>query len=397
MADHLAEPPPGLPRQRQWVIRAQEIVLATGVIERLVPFAGNDRPGVMLLSAAATYATRFGVACGTRAVIVLDSDEALPTVETARQAGISIAAVLDLRRNERILTAIGAPVRAATIERGGRRERIACDLVLVSGGFTPQTQLLRMAPQDGRVRLAGRAAMPVTPPRVDPTLPGKAFVDLQHDVTVADIRLAHREGYAHVEHMKRYTTHGMATDQGKIGGLAGSAVLAALRGEPVEAVGLPTARPFAAPVAWGALAGAEVGARFRPERRLPLHDWHAANGAAFAKIGLWLRPLVYSAEPGWAPVLAEARAVRGSVGLSDVTSLGKIDVQGHDALEFLDHLYANALASLKVGRARYGADAARGRHRLRRRHDRAAWRAPFRAVDDDGQCGGGAGAPRIPS
>jgi methylglutamate dehydrogenase subunit C len=185
---------------------------------------------------------------------------------------------------------------------------------------------------------------------------GKAFVDLQHDVTTADIRLAHQEGYSHVEHMKRYTTHGMGTDQGGIGGLVGSAVLASARGVSVAEVGLPTFRPYAGGASWGALAGPGTGLHFKPERRLPLHDWHAANGAVFVRIGLWMRPLVYSppGDTSWGPVLEEARAVRCAVGITDVSSLGKIDVQGPDAAVFLDRIYANTFSTLPVGRARYG-------------------------------------------
>jgi sarcosine oxidase subunit alpha len=147
---------------------------------------------------------------------------------------------------------------------------------------------------------------------------GKSFVDLQNDVTAEDVRLAHREGYEHVEHMKRFTTHGMATDQGRIGGLLGSAVLAQARGEPVSQVGQANPRPFAQPTPFAALAGGEVREHFKPKRRLPLHDWHEAAGATFVNAGLWLRPLVYSKQAGWEPVLREARARRTSVGSTDV-------------------------------------------------------------------------------
>jgi glycine cleavage system aminomethyltransferase T len=205
---------------------------------------------------------------------------------------------------------------------------------------------------------------PSIPPRRDgPILPvwevhgkDKAFVDLQHDVTTEDIRLAHREGYSAVEHAKRYTTHGMGTDQGKTGGLVGSAVLAEARGDPIATVGLSKPRPFVTPVSWGALAGMDVGPHFKPERRLPLHDWHKAHGAVFVRIGLWMRPLVYSpsGDTSWSPVLEEARAVRRSVGITDASSLGKIDVQGRDAAVFLDRIYANTFSTLPVGKARYG-------------------------------------------
>src|SRR6185437_13142796 len=134
---------------------------------------------------------------------------------------------------------------------------------------------------------------------------GKAFVDLQNDVTAADVRLACREGYEHLEHMKRYTTHGMATDQGRSGGLVGAAVLARARGVALSAVGMLRPRPYAQP-------------------------------------------------GGWEPVLEEARAVRNGVGLTDVSTLGKIDVQGPDAARFLDFIYANTFSTLAVGRTRYG-------------------------------------------
>jgi sarcosine oxidase subunit alpha len=183
---------------------------------------------------------------------------------------------------------------------------------------------------------------------------GKAFVDLQHDVTAADVRLAVREGYVHVEHMKRFTTHGMATDQGRSGGLVGSAVLAQARGVPLSDVGVTRPRPYAQPVPFAALAGGEVREHYKPKRRLPLHDWHESAGATFVNTGLWLRPLVYSRQPGWEPVLREARAVRASVGITDASTLGKIDVQGPGAAQLLDYLYANRISTLPIGRARYG-------------------------------------------
>jgi sarcosine oxidase subunit alpha len=165
-----------------------------------------------------------------------------------------------------------------------------------------------------------------------------------------------REGYSHVEHAKRYTTHGMGTEQGKTGGLVGSAVLAEARGEPIEKVGVPTFRPYVTPVTIGAIAGREVGQHFKPKRRTALHDWHTRAGGVFLETGLWLRPLYYTqrSETGWEPILREARAVRSSVGICDVSTLGKIDIQGPDAATFLDRLYINTFSSLPVGRARYG-------------------------------------------
>ncbi len=164
---------------------------------------------------------------------------------------------------------------------------------------------------------------------------GKTFVDFQNDVTVADVALAHREGYRSVEHLKRYTTLGMGTDQGKTGNVAGLALMAGLRDQPIEAVGTTTFRPPYVPVTLGALAGREVGSHFRPLRRTPMHDWHVAAGAEFIDAGLWRRPRYYprAGEDLLAATLREARAVREGVGLVDVSPLGKIDVQGPDAAD----------------------------------------------------------------
>src|SRR4029077_20602040 len=164
-------------------------------------------------------------------------------------------------------------------------------------------------------RAADALAAPELPPDPEVTAPvalwevrarGKAFIDLQNDVTGDDVRLASQEGYQHLEHMKRYTTFGMATDQGRIGGLVGCAILAEARGVPVAEVGALRARPFAQAVPFAALAGAEVRAHYRPRRRVPLHEWHESAGATFVSTGLWLRPLVYSREPGGPAVLDEA-------------------------------------------------------------------------------------------
>ena len=154
--------------------------------------------------------------------------------------------------------------------------------------------------------------------------------------------------------MKRFTTHGMGSDQGRIGGLVGSAILAQARGLTLAEVGVPKPRPYVQPVAFAALAGGEVREHYKPKRRLPLHDWHEASGALFVPTGLWLRPLVYARTGGWDAVLAQARAVRTGVGITVVSSLGKIDIQGADAARFLDFIYANTFSTLPVGRARYG-------------------------------------------
>ncbi|TIT94412.1 MAG: sarcosine oxidase subunit alpha family protein, partial [Mesorhizobium sp.] len=185
---------------------------------------------------------------------------------------------------------------------------------------------------------------------------GKAFVDFQMDVTAKDIELAHREGYESVEHLKRYTTLGMGTDQGKTSNFAALSAMAALRQATVAQTGTTTFRPPYAPVAIGALAGRAVGHHFKPFRRTPMHDWHLDNAATMYSAGLWYRPMIYglAGETVEQAYVREAKATRESAGIVDVSTLGKIAVQGPDAAEFLDRVYTNMFSTLAVGKARYG-------------------------------------------
>ncbi len=432
VADHVPEPPPHLARQRYWTIRAKEVVLAAGAQERSIAFPGNDRPGVMLASAAEIYARRYGVAAGRRAVMFTNNDHAYYAAFALKQAGIEVAEIVDVRaetakaiaaHHHCIALSLGceiAVVRGAksvtgvTVRKrgGGPAHTIDADLVCISGGHDPNVALashtraplrwsaelaaflpgepvqaersagaarglygIAAAARDGAragaeaAEAAGfkSAAGFALPPEEDAhhtpieafwevRSGGKSFVDMQNDVTSADIRLAAREGYVHVEHAKRYTTHGMATDQGKTGGIVGVGVLAAVRGESIEKVGLPTYRPYVTPVTWGAIAGREVGKHLVPTRRTALHHWHARHGGVLQETGLWMRTYYYTptGETGWEPILREARAVRRAVGICDVSTLGKIDVQGPDAATFLDRLYTNTFSTLPVGKARYG-------------------------------------------
>jgi sarcosine oxidase subunit alpha len=186
--------------------------------------------------------------------------------------------------------------------------------------------------------------------------PGKAFVDFQNDVTLKDVMVAHQEGYQSVEHLKRYTTLGMGTDQGKTSSINALTVEAHLRGVEPSAISTTTFRPPYTPVAFGALAGRSVGKHFRPTRRSPLHHWHAAHGAAFIEAGPWLRAWWYR----WAgpnverAYIEEMRLVRRAVALSDASTLGKIDVQGPDATDLLNRIYVNEFSTLAVGKTRYG-------------------------------------------
>jgi methylglutamate dehydrogenase subunit C len=184
----------------------------------------------------------------------------------------------------------------------------------------------------------------------------KAFVDFQSDVTVDDVALAHREGFESVEHLKRYTTLGMGTDQGKTSNLNALALMAAQRGLPVAEVGTTTFRPPYSAVTIGVLAGRSVGAHLAPLRRTPMHEWHLEQGAAMIEAGHWRRPLWYrtNGDDLVTAYRAEMEFVREQVGIADVSTLGKIDVQGPDAAEFLNRVYVNGFAKLPIGKARYG-------------------------------------------
>ena len=444
-ADHLAAPPAHCARQRVWWIRAKEVVLATGAIERPLPFEDNDLPGVMLASAARTYAFQYGVRPGDRAVLFTNNDSAYETIEPLLDAGTDIVAVVDARDDgpgddarsvvERfdlelvsgsvLMRAIGrtgvAGVEIRSLSPDGMSvgddyRRIPCDFVCVSGGWNPTVHLFSQS--QGRLRFdadlaafvpgesvqrersAGAArglpglaecladgvaagadaargagfeagsepdcpaveewhdAAPVRPLWAVPLQPwrhGKRFVDFQNDVTVADIELAVREGYTSVEHLKRYTTLGMGTDQGRTSNVNGLAVLAATLGAEIPAVGTTTFRPPYSPVALGAIAGREVGAEQAPIRRTPMHDWHAANGATFVTVGPWMRAQYYRrrGESTMDAINREAFHVRRAVGMVDVSTLGKIEVRGRDAGEFLHRVYINRIRNLRVGRVRY--------------------------------------------
>ena len=184
----------------------------------------------------------------------------------------------------------------------------------------------------------------------------KSFVDYQHDVTADDVRLAHREGFISVEHLKRYTTLGMANDQGKMGNIIGLSLMADLLNKEIPEVGTTVFRPPYTPVPVGALSGRNVGKHFRPLRVTPMHQWNIDHGAKMIEVGLYQRPWYYPKknETLSDSYIREATVVRKTVGICDVTSLGKISVQGPDATEFLNRIYSNAFAKLQVGKARYG-------------------------------------------
>ena len=447
ITDHLADKPEHLPRHRLWKLRAKQVVLATGAIERPLVFSDNDRPGTMLAGACQTYVNRYAVKPGSKAVVFTNNDSAYGAARDLAAAGVEIAAVVDLRASpdgpatERA-EAAGLPVLAGHAiigTSGGKRvsqvriaridadgagiegaaETLDCDLLAVSGGWSPTVHLFSQS--RGKIRfdaglgcfLPGAAAQPThlagacngafglasclatgfeagaraakdagfavdhRPRRVpeasdDGFLParwtwlvpsnkplgqgGKHFVDLQNDVTAADLKLALREGYRSVEHVKRYTTTGMGTDQGKTGNVNAIGIIAETQGRPIPEVGVTTFRPPYTAVTFGFFAGRDVDDLLDATRRTPIHAWHARNGAAFEDVGQWKRPWYYpqGKETLHEAVNREAKAVRASLGVLDATTLGKIDIQGKDTAEFLNRIYTNAWSKLEIGKCRYG-------------------------------------------
>ncbi len=373
--------------QRLWHVRAGQVILATGSIERPMAFAHNDRPGVMLSQAVRTYVQRFGVLPGKRVVIATNNDDAYLTAHALRHAGAEIVAILDARPAP-AGSGSGFTVHnnAAPLATTGARHRLMsvsakvddsikswnADLLAVSGGFTPVVHLHMQAGgtlawneaaqafvsalSRQNVTTIGGAANPGSVFTVTPTAnPKKSFIDFQNDVTLADVDLAWAEGYRSVEHLKRYTTLGMATDQGKLSNMAALGRLAEKQGVAIPEAGLTTFRPPYTPVTMGLLAGAGAKDGGAPVRRLALHDVHVAKKPIWQPLGHWFRPRAYptGGETLAQAALREARAVRTNVGMTDVSTLAKFEVSGPDAAALLEIICATSVNKLAVGRGRY--------------------------------------------
>ncbi|WP_116813319.1 sarcosine oxidase subunit alpha family protein [Steroidobacter cummioxidans] len=433
---------PAGPVQRFWILRAREVVLATGAIEQPLMFAHNDRPGIMLAGAMRAYLNRYGVAAGRRAAIATNNDDAYRTAFDLHDAGVAIAAIVDVRhsasasmeedaqrrgikvlRSSMVIDTRGTKrLRAVAVDEvsgdgrslGERRVWIPCDALAVSSGWNPTIHLYSQAggkvrydsslaclvPETcrQRVRIVGAAnaefAVPaamasgaragreaaaalrdnssglpgamrdyrshthgICPIRRAPQIGGaRQWVDLLHDVTTADIELAARENFVAVEHLKRYTTNGMAVDQGKTSNLNALAVLSELTGRAIDTLGTTTYRPQFMPVTFGAIGGDTTGDLYAPARHMPAHRWHVAHGAQLDDYGGWKRPACYprSGESREAAINREVRAVRSALGLFEGSPLGKIEVRGRDAARFLHRIYVNNVTSLQPGKVRYG-------------------------------------------
>ncbi|MFM6848836.1 MAG: FAD-dependent oxidoreductase [Terrabacter sp.] len=467
----------GLPRQRIWHVNASQVVLATGAFERPIVFADNDVPGVMLASAVTTYVRRYAAVPGHAAVVVTTNDSGYAAAHALSEAGASVqvvdardegaspsvasaaeAAGLAVRTGCAVVGIDGeAGVEAAWVARidaegalVGDAERVACDLVAVSGGWTPNVSLhsqrqgalhwdddlagfvptsavrnqhlagavrgtywtdgcraegtaagaaaalaagFEAESLDGTSRSAVEAVSEERAARAGRTrqlwvVEGREggyathFVDLQRDNTAADVLRATGAGMRSVEHVKRYTSISTGVDQGRIGAvntiglltrvLSGEDTRAIPPGQPGQdegagsaaaasrptpgAIGNTTFRAPFTPVAFAALAGRSRGDLFDAARTTSIHPWHEAHGALFEDVGQWKRPWYYP-RPGEdmdAAVARECRAAREGVAFMDATTLGKIEIRGADAGEFLNRVYTNAFKKLAVGKARYG-------------------------------------------
>jgi len=356
---------------RQLRIRPGRIVLAAGAIERPLVFPDNDRPGIMSAEAALAYLRRHGVLVGERIVLAANNSRALAVAGPLREAGADVA-IADLRDGASIDAVHGAKgVEAVTVS--GRR--IEADCLLVSGGFTPTVHLFCQA--RGRLRyddavcafvpgdpveglsVTGAAAgdfgdYAISPAWPKPDARGRHWIDFQNDVTLKDVALAARENFRPVEHLKRYTTLGMATDQGKTSNMNGLAAMAALTGRGIAETGATTYRPPFVPVPLGVVGGRRRGQLFNPVRRLPLEAEHRAAGAVFRDYGGWLRPAFYGPGAAEAEIQREARQARETVAIFDGSPLGKIEVIGPEAGALLDFNSYQTLSTLKQGRLRYG-------------------------------------------
>ena len=439
--DHLENKPKYTPRQRLWYIRAKEVLLSTGSIERPIVFGNNDTPGIFLSAAAKEYIKVYGVLVGKKPLIFTNNDSAYETALEFKKQGID-PIILDTREehsselidaaksqniqikfSHAVIAANGyRKVKSAQIGRLNKEktefensETIECDCICVSGFWTPTVHL---ASQSGnKLKFDDRidAFVPnkskqnetsvgsskgtftlketlndgfksgfdlskkITNNNNSSSIPNsnetkknphdkfwcsplpknknfKRFVDFQNDVAVSDIEVALREGYRSIEHVKRYTTLGMATDQGRTSNLNGLQLVANVEKKIVPQVGHTTFRPPFTPITIGTIVGREVDMEYMPTRKTPMHTWHEKNNAVFVDAGAWKRPRYYKQgnENLFEASKREARNVREHVGICDVTTLGKIDIKGPDAAEFLNRVYTNAWLKLPVGKARYG-------------------------------------------
>ncbi len=424
-------------RERLWRVRAKQVVIATGAVERPLVFPDNDRPGIMLASAAQTYLQRYAVNLGRQIVFFTNNNSSYQSAYDLIQGGQNVSAIIDTRQKvdqsicrraaELDIEVVsgsgvravegGFAVRGVEVERldGSSNSRhLDCDLLCYSGGWDPLVHLhsqsgarseydrelacfvpgksvqqslcagsargifhLKGCISDGfeigagAVTALGRkVSIPQMPDVAEgqpldiepiweiPTAPGvKAFIDYQNDVTTSDLKLALRENFVSIEHAKRYTTAGMATDQGKISNTNVIGFIAKQLAVEPGSVGTTTYRPPFSPVSFGAIAGPDAGPLIIPLRTTPITQWHIDSGASMSEAGSnFRRPFFFpkSGEDMRSAVNREALAVRQAAGIYDGTPLGKFELHGPDVIAFLNRVYTNRWDDLGIGQGRFG-------------------------------------------
>ena len=411
-----------------WRIRPKRVVVAAGAIERPLIVPDNDRPAVMSADAALVYLRRFAVLVGRRIAVATNNDSAYPVAEALAEAGAEVG-IFDTRADgpaTQLSVLHGAEIEGVVGRSGVTGVKVGggtrpADALILSGGWTPTVHLamqargklrydeslaalipaaeiegmtvagaangaftLDAALRQGHAAGGGRGPAPNAPAgvyRIAPAWPapdalGRRWIDFQSDVTLKDVILAGREGYVSVEHLKRYTTLGMATDQGKTSSVNGLAAMAALTGRTIDETGTTTYRPPFVPVPMTVIGGRRRGELMNPLKRLPLEAEHRADGAQMREYGGWLRPAWYGADDPDLTIQREAKRARDAVALFDGSSLGKIEVIGPDAARLVDFHSYNRLSTLKPGRDPLRLHPVGDRDRVRRRRDPAPRRRP---------------------
>lgn len=424
-------------RAKIYRVHAGRVVLATGAIERPLVFPKNDLPGIMLASALRCYADQYGILPGRKIIVLTNNDDAYKTALRLSEMGVRGISIVDVRthvptRLAQTVVARGirlydsyVPVGTLGAKRvrsllvvprnsqGAKPVRLPCDVIAMSGGWTPTihlysqaggklnydeqlaclrpdsfpipdctvigaangdfhlTDILKAGTAAGHgdeFNISESAAVRVEVPSfgsedyqgIEPywyTPHGhsdKQWLDFQYDVRVRDLELAAQENFVSIEHVKRYTTGGMSVDQGKLGNINMIGVMSELSGISIDRVGTTRYRPPFQPVTIGAIGGSALGEAYVPRRQLPAHDWHVARNAVFGDYR-WQRPDYY---PQGNETLQEAAkrevlAIRNGVGVFDGSPLGKIEVFGPDAGKFLDRVLVNRISTMKTGMARY--------------------------------------------
>ncbi len=430
-------------RQRLWKIRAKKVVIATGSIERPLIFNNNDRPGILLSSSIKKYIDFFGVKSGNDISLFTNNDSAYETAISLNKSGVKVNTIIDIRENStsslvKKVQKIGINIlwghtivntngykriKSINVQKlsangesvVGKKIKINCDCLGMSGGWTPMVHLFTQS--GGKLKFKDKDYIFIPDMNKSPTdqisvgscngnfelddlisntvknikifldldktiydnlnvvcskesekrniwlLPSdkqlsktKPFLDFQNDSTAKDVKLALREGFKSIEHVKRYTTTGMGTDQGKLSNMHALGIIADTTGTNMGDLGTTTFRPPFTPLTFGSIVGRNVGEFFDHTRKTAIHDWHVENNAKFENVGQWKRAWYFpkNNETMFQAVQRESKAARDGAGILDASTLGKIDIQGTDASEFLNRVYTNAWSKLAIGKCRYG-------------------------------------------